>query len=91
MEVTIGNFNVEVLPARECAKYLGQTITFEQKKTTEIKSRIRAARASFTKYKQEVTSRSFLLRRRLRLFKMVITPTLTYALEHVLSHKNIRK
>ena len=25
---------VEVLPAKACAKYLGQTITFEQKETT---------------------------------------------------------
>ena len=79
MEVTIDNIKVEVLPARECAKYLGQTITFEQHETTEIKNRNRAAWASFTKCKQEWTSRSYLLRHRLRLFNTVITPTLTYA------------
>ena len=79
MEVTIDNIKVEVLPARECAKYLGQTIMFEQQETTEIKNRIRAACASFTKCKHELTSRSYLLRHRLRLFNTVITPTLTHA------------
>ena len=79
MEVTIDNIKAEVLPARNCAKYLGQTITFEQQETTEIKSRSRAAWASFTKYRHELTSRSYLLRHRVRLFNMVITPTLTYA------------
>ena len=79
MEVTIDNIKVEALPARECAKHLGQTLMFEQQETTERKSRVRAAWASFTKYKQELTSRSYLLRHRLCLFNMVITPTLTYA------------
>ena len=41
-EVTIDNIRVE----KERAKYLGQTITFEQQETTEIKSRIRAGWAS---------------------------------------------
>ena len=54
---------------RERAKYLGQTITFEQQERTEIRSRVRAAWASFTKYEQELTSKSHLLRHRLRLFK----------------------
>ena len=51
-EVTIDNFEVEVLPVKERAKYLGQTIIFGQHETTEIKSRIRAAWASFTKHRQ---------------------------------------
>ena len=46
-EVAINNVKIEVLPVKECAKYLGQTITFQQQKTTEIRSRIRAAWASF--------------------------------------------
>ena len=49
--MTIDNIKVEVLPVKERAKYLGQTITFEQQETTEIKSRVRAAWASFTKYR----------------------------------------
>ena len=78
VEVTIDNIKVEVLPARECAKYLGQTKTFEQQETTEMKSRIRAAWASFTKCKQELMSKSCLLRHRLCLFNLVISPTLTH-------------
>ena len=36
-----------------------QTITFQQQETTESRSRIRAAWASFCRYKQELTSRSY--------------------------------
>ena len=41
-EATIDDIEVDVLPISEKAKYLGQTITFEQKETTEVQSRIRA-------------------------------------------------
>ena len=34
------NIKVEVLPVKECSKYLGRTITFEQQETVEIKSLI---------------------------------------------------
>ena len=80
-EVTIDNIKVEVLPVKERAKYLCQTITLEQQETTAIKNRIRAAWASLTKYRQELTSKTYLLRNRLHLFNMVISPTLTYASE----------
>ena len=79
MEVTTNNIKVGVLPVNVCAKYLGLTIPFEQQETTEIKSRIRAAWATFTKYKLVLTSKLYLLRNRFLLFSMVITPTLTYA------------
>ena len=78
-EVTIDNIKVKVLPVKERAKYLCQTITFEQQETTEITSRIRAAWASCTKYRQELPSKSFLLRHMRHYFNMVITPTRTYA------------
>ena len=78
-EVTINNIKVEILPVKECAKQLGQTITLQQQETTQIKSRIRAAWASLYKYEQELTSKTYLLQRRLRLFNMVITPTLNHA------------
>ena len=60
-------------------KYLGQTIKFQHQETTEIRSRIRAAWASFCRYKQELISKSYLLQHRLRLFNMLISPTLSYA------------
>ena len=50
-EVDITNSKVEILPACESAKCQGQTITFQQQETAEIKNRIRAAWASFYKYK----------------------------------------
>ena len=76
-DVTINNIKVEVPPVHECAKYLGQTITFQQQETTEIRSRIRAAWASFYRYKQELTSKSYSLQHKVRFFNTVITPTLT--------------
>ena len=42
-EVSIDNIKVEVLPRNESAKYLGQTITFEQQESAEIKNRLRAS------------------------------------------------
>ena len=63
----------------ECAKYFGQTIAFQQQETTEIRSRTRAARASFYRYKQELAPKSYLLQNRIRLFNMVISPTLSNA------------
>ena len=36
-KVAINNIKVEMLTTEECAKYLGQTITFQQQETTEIK------------------------------------------------------
>ena len=62
--------------AREC-EYLGQTITFQQQETAEIRNRIRAAWASFYRFKQKLTSKSYFLPHRPRLFNMVITPTLS--------------
>ena len=47
--------------------------------TTEIRNRIRAAWATFHKYRQELTSRNYMLRHRLRLFDAVITQTMNYA------------
>ena len=63
----------------ESARYLGQKITFEEQETAEIKNRLKAAWAAFHKYRQERTSKTYRLCHRLRLFNMVITPTLTYA------------
>ena len=68
-----------MLTRRESTKYLEQMITFQQQETTEIRIRIRAAWATFHKYRQELTSRNFLLKHRLWLFDAVITSTICYA------------
>ena len=67
-EMEINNIEVDVsLRARE------------QHQTAEIKNRIRAAWASFNRYKRKLTSKSYFLQHRLHLFNVVITPTLSYA------------
>ena len=48
---------IEILTRNESVKYLGQRISFYQQETIEIKSRFRAAWATFHKYRQELTSK----------------------------------
>ena len=77
--MVIDNIKVEILTRDESTKYLGQMITFLHQGTPEIKYRIRAAWATFYTYKQELTSRSYPLRHRLRLFDAAITQTMNNA------------
>ena len=70
---------IEILAKSENMKYLGQRISFHQQETLEIKSRIRAAWATFHKYRQELTSKKYMLKLRLRLFDATVSPTLCYA------------
>ena len=51
--VEVGEMSIEILTRYESVKDLGQRISFYQQETTEIKSRIRAAWATFHKYRQE--------------------------------------
>ena len=53
-------------------KYLGPKITFYQQATTEIKSGIRAAWATLHKYRQELISKNYMLKHRLRLFDAAV-------------------
>ena len=46
----------------ESTRCLGQMVTSQQQETAKIKNRIRAAWATFYRYKQELTSKSHLLR-----------------------------
>ena len=71
--------SIEILAKNESVKYLGQRISFHQQETLEIKSRIRAALTSFHKYRQELSSKKYMLKLRLRLFDATVSPTLCYA------------
>ena len=71
--------SIEILTRNESVKYLGQRISFYQQETIEIKSRIRAAWATFHKYRQELTSKNYMLKHRLRLFDATVSPTICYA------------
>ena len=75
----IGDMDIEILAKSESVKYLGQRISFYQQETIEIKSRIRAAWTTFRKYRQELTSKKYMLKLRLRLFDATVSPTLCYA------------
>ena len=55
--IEVGDMSIEILTKNESVKYLGQRISFYQQETIEIKSRIRAAWATFHKYRQELTSK----------------------------------
>ena len=77
--IKIGEMSIEILAKSENMKYLGQRISFHQQETLEIKSRIRAAWATFHKYRQELTSKKYMLKLRLRLFDATVSPTLCYA------------
>ena len=75
----IGDMSIEILAKNESVKYLGQRISFHQQETLEIKSRIRASWTTFHKYRQELTSKKYMLKLRLRLFDATVSPTLCYA------------
>ena len=77
--IEVDDRKIEILTRGESVRCLGQTITFLQQETTEIKNRIRAAWATFHKHRQELTWKNYLLKHRLRLFDAVITPTIFYA------------
>ena len=77
--IKIGDMNIEILARSECVKYLGQRISFYQQETLEIKSRIRAAWTTFRKYRQELTSKKYMFKLRLRLFDATVSPTLCCA------------
>ena len=75
----VDDMNIEILTRNESVKYLGQRVSFYQQETTEIKCRIRAAWATFHKYRQELTSKNYMLKHRLRLFDATVSPTDCYA------------
>ena len=56
-EMHVDDINIEILTRSESVRCLGQMITFRQQETTEMRNRIRAAWATFHKYRQELTSK----------------------------------
>ena len=76
--VVINGNNIEVLPFSATQKYLGRLVTFSEPTTTEVEARIKAAWKKFGVFKQELTTRSYSLKDRLRLFNGTVAPTLLY-------------
>ena len=77
--IEVGDMSIEILTRNESVKYLGQKISFYQQETTEIKRRIRAVWATFHKYRQELSSKNYMLKHRLRLFDATVSPTICHA------------
>ena len=73
-ELKIEDMKIEILTRSESVKYLVQKISIHHQETTEIKNRIRAAWATFRKYRK-----NDMLNHRLRLFDAAISPTFCYA------------
>ena len=77
-ELEIEDMKIEILTRNESVKYLGQKSrsTTRKRRKSNIKNRIRAAWATFRKYRQELTSKNYMLNHRLRLFDAAIPPTI---------------
>ena len=73
--VFAGNMRIVIFPFSSSLKYLGRRITFDDPMETEIANRFRCGWAKFTSFKQELTSKNYSLRDRLKLFDSVVTPT----------------
>ena len=77
----LGDDDVEILSAEHTARYLGRAVCAINFHEAELESRITAAWRCFHKHKQELTSRQYPLRHRLRLFDAAVTATVLYGCE----------
>jgi len=73
------DLTIEVLPYGSTQKYLGKLLTFRLATSTEIDNRIASSWRKFHFLKQELTTKSYSLKGRLRLFHGTVTPTMLYA------------
>ena len=77
-QAKVNNMTIQIMTYNESQKYLGRKITFHQPTQTEIENRIAAGWRKFYLFKSELTTRSYSLKGRLRLFDGTITPTVLY-------------
>ena len=69
---------IEILPHRGGTKYLGRFLTFRAPQDAELTNRINNAWRKFGCHKQELTSKCYPLRQRLRLFEATVSATALY-------------
>ena len=72
---------IDVLNVDDSTKYLGRKLNFSDPHRTEVESRIASAWKKFFVQKQELTSKTYSLNDRLRLFHGTVTPTVLYGCE----------
>ena len=77
-QVTVGKMKIDLLTRDAGTKYLGRKICFSNPHGSELDSRIAIGWRKFFALKQELTSKSYPLKQRLRLFDAVITPCVLY-------------
>ena len=76
--VSVDGMEIEVLPYNAAQNYLGRKLTFRCKDEADLDNRIALSWRKFHVLKQELTSRSYSLKGRLKLFHGTVTPTMLY-------------
>ena len=74
----VNDMAIEILPYGASQKYLGRALTFRTPTEAEVNNRTSVAWRKFYALKQELTTKSYSLKGRLRLFHGTITPTILY-------------
>ena len=74
----INGMAIEVLPFHGSVKYLGRQLSFDNPNRTEVEHRIGIAWKRFFAFKHEMTSKTYPLKHRIRLFHSIITPSVLY-------------
>ena len=78
-EIMVDNIKIEVLSKGDSARYLGQKNHVRGARNWGDQKQAESSVGSVPQYRQELTSKDYRLCHRLRLFGMVISPTLTHA------------
>ena len=76
--VNVNDNPVQILGYMENTKHLGRKLLFDDYHTTELDNRIAAAWRKFNLLQQELTSKTYPSKTRLRLFDATIRPTMLY-------------
>ena len=80
-KVELSDEHVDILPFSGDAKYLGHKLTFDNYHSTELNNRISSTWRKFNLLRHELTSKTYPLKSRLRLFDSAVTTTMMYACE----------
>ena len=79
--VHVNGLEIEIIPRTSTTKYLGRLVSCDKPFECELNNRIRKAWAAYGLHKQELTSRSYPLKDRIRLLNSTVAPTLLYGSE----------